>query len=62
MLARVATALNRHLVDTFHDKVPADLRDACQTSVKDLDVLRARPSTAKQEQPEDLTERDRDDP
>ncbi|MGH9189708.1 MAG: helix-turn-helix domain-containing protein [Acidimicrobiales bacterium] len=31
-LARVATALNRHLVVSFPDKVPADLKDAVQVA------------------------------
>ena len=31
-LARVATALNRHLVVSFPDKVPANLKDAVQVA------------------------------
>lgn len=31
-LARVATALNRHLILSFPEKVPADLKDAVQVA------------------------------
>ena len=31
-LARVATALNRHLIVSFPDKVPAELKDAVQVA------------------------------
>lgn len=33
-LARVATALNRHLVLSFPAELPADLKDAVQSRVK----------------------------
>lgn len=31
-LARVATALNRHLIVSFPDKIPTDLKDAVQVA------------------------------